>query len=140
MMRPFRFAVAALAGMALVALAPAQRPTPAPAPLSGKEIFQRTLRSVTWIMQVVEAGPRSARIMSGSGSLIDVPGRIVLTNHHVVRDAKKVAVFFPQFDKNKQLITDKEHYIQQLRARRDVLEGDVIATDPKRDLALIKLP
>jgi S1-C subfamily serine protease len=108
--------------------------------LSGKEIFQRTLKSVTWIVQAVEATGNRVRLMTGSGSLIDVPNRLVLTNYHVVGEAKKVAVFFPQFDKSKQLISDKEHYFQQLRGRGGFIEGDVIARSPRQDLAIIKLP
>ena len=94
-MRPYCFATTAVVGWTLAALAPAQRPTPA-ATLSGKEIFQRTLKSVTWIVQQVDAVGGRVRLMTGSGSLIDVPQRLVLTNYHVVGQAKKVAVFFPQ--------------------------------------------
>src|SRR5262249_33742834 len=115
-MHPIYFAATALIGLMLAALAPAQRPTP-PAQLSGKEIFQRTLKSVTWIVQAMEAGRGRVRLMTGSGSLIDVPKRLVLTNYHVVGDAKEVAVFFPQFDRNKQLISDKDHYFRQLEGR-----------------------
>src|SRR5438270_12373653 len=107
-MRPFYFAATALIGLTLAALAPAQRPAPA-AQLSGNEIFQRTLKAVTWIVQVVEATGGRVRYMTGSGSLIDVSKRYVLTNYHVVGEAKEVAVFFPQFDRKKQLISDKEH-------------------------------
>ena len=138
-MRPYCFATTAVVGWTLAALAPAQRPTPA-ATLSGKEIFQRTLKSVTWIVQQVDAVGGRVRLMTGSGSLIDVPQRLVLTNYHVVGQAKKVAVFFPQFDKNKQLVSDKEYYFNLLRGKSGSIEGEVIARSPRQDLALIRLP
>src|SRR5262249_12829545 len=138
-MRPFYFATTAVVGLTVAAFAPAQRAA-APAQLSGKEIFQRTLKSVTWIVQVVEQTGRRARLMTGSGSLIDVPKRLVLTNYHVVREAKEVAVFFPQFDRNKQLVSDKEHYFQQLGGRAGYVKGEVIARSPRQDLAVIQLP
>jgi S1-C subfamily serine protease len=139
MTRPFRFAAAGLIGLAVAALAPAQRPSPAPS-LSGKEIFQKSLKSVTWIVQLVDVGNGRARLLSGSGSVIDVPKRYVLTNYHVVGDAKKVNVFFPQFDRSKQLISDKEHYVQQLRNRTGFVEGEVIARSQRQDLAVLQLP
>jgi S1-C subfamily serine protease len=139
-MRPYHFATTTVVGLTLAALCPAQRPAPA-ATLSGKEIFQRTLKSVTWIVQAVEAGGNRVRLMTGSGSLIDVPKRLVLTNYHVVGDAKEVAVFFPQFDqRSKQLISDKEVYFKQLQGRTGYIRGAVIARSPKQDLALIELP
>src|SRR5262245_58461599 len=138
-MRPIFFATTTVVGLILAALAPAQRPAP-PAVLSGKDIFQRTLKSVTWIVQAMEAGPGRLRLMTGSGSLIDVPKRLVLTNYHVVGDAKEVAVFFPQFDpKSKQLISDKEIYFKQLQGRAGYIRGAVIARSPKQDLAVVEL-
>lgn len=138
MTRPLVGALTSFLGLFLASLAPAQRP--APAALSGSDVFQRTLKSVTWIIQAEEATGGRVRISSGSGSLIDVAGRLVLTNHHVVGESRKVAVFFPQFDKQKKVITDRDYYFQQLRGGKDVLEGEVIARDSKRDLAIIKLP
>jgi S1-C subfamily serine protease len=80
------------------------------------------------------------RLKTGSGSLIDVPKRLVLTNYHVVGEAKTIAVFFPQFDKSKQLISDKEFYFNQLRSKSGHLEGEVIARSSRQDLALVRLP
>src|SRR5947208_15277933 len=111
-MRPIYFAATTVVALTLAALAPAQRPVAA-ATLSGTEIFQRTRKSVTWIVQLVESTGGRVRLMTGSGSLIDVPKRLVLTNHHVVGEAKEAAVFFPQPDKNKQMMSDKEYYLHQ---------------------------
>lgn len=138
-MRPTYFAIAAFVGLTLAALAPAQRPAPA-APLSGKDIFQRALKSVTWLVQVAEVGQGRVRLKTGSGSLIDVPKRLILTNYHVVGEAKTITVLFPQFDKAKQLISDKEYYFNLLRSKTGHIEGEVIARSSRQDLALVQLP
>jgi S1-C subfamily serine protease len=108
------------------------------APLSGKEIYQRTLKSAVWIARVVELGGGKAALTTGSGSLIDVPQKLVLTNFHVVGTEKEVRVFFPQFDKQNKLIAAKDHYLQQLKSGGG-LTGTVVYADQKRDLALVKV-
>jgi S1-C subfamily serine protease len=107
-------------------------------PLSGKEIYQRTLKSTVWIAHVTELGGGRAALATGSGSLIDVPQRLILTNFHVVGNEKEVRVFFPQFDKQNKLIAAKDHYIQQLRENKGLM-GTVLYADQKRDLALVKV-
>src|SRR5580704_16802573 len=107
-------------------------------PLTGKEIYQRTLKSAVWIAHVIELGGGKAALATGSGSLIDVPQRLILTNLHVVGTEKEVRVFFPQFDKQNKLIAAKDHYIQKLR-NEGGLTGTVLYADQKRDLALIQV-
>jgi S1-C subfamily serine protease len=115
-------------------------PTPAAekGTLSGKEIFQRTLKSVVWIVHKVETDDGQVGIASGSGSVIDVPKRLVLTNWHVVRGKEAVTVFFPQFDRGNKLVAAKERYLQQFLAGGG-LPGRVLYSDSKRDLALVEL-
>jgi S1-C subfamily serine protease len=138
-MRPLYFATTAVVGLTLVALAPAQRPAP-PAAMSGKDIFQKSLKSITWLVQVAEVKDGRVRFKTGSGSLIDVPRKLVLTNYHVVGEAKTISVLFPQFDKSKQLISDKEYYFNLLRGKTGHIEGEVIARSSKQDLAIVQLP
>ena len=107
-------------------------------PLSGKEIYQRTLKSAVWIAHVVDLGGGKAALATGSGSLIDVPQRLILTNFHVVGTEKEVRVFFPQFDKQNKLIATKDHYVQQLRMEGGLV-GTVLYADQKRDLALVQV-
>src|SRR5437588_1839417 len=107
-------------------------------PLTGKEIYQRTLKSAVWIARIAELGEGRAALATGSGSLIDVPQRLILTNFHVVGDEKEVRVFFPQFDKQGKLIASKDHYMRQLRGEPGLV-GKLVYTDRKRDLALIKV-
>jgi S1-C subfamily serine protease len=133
MLRRLPFALPLLA----VAFAPAaERPAPQ---LSGKEIYQRTLKSMVWIARIVELGEGKASLATGSGSLIDAPQRLILTNFHVVGDAKEVRIFFPQFDKQGKLIQAKDYYMRQLREDKGGLVGKVLYADHKRDLALIKV-
>src|SRR4051812_11967411 len=108
------------------------------APLSGKEIYQRTLKSTVWIAHATDLGGGRLALATGSGSLIDVPSKLIVTNFHVVGDEKEVRVFFPQFDKQHKLIASKDVYIQQLQSGGG-LKGTVLTVDKKRDLALIKV-
>src|SRR5687767_6084141 len=78
---------------------PAPLPAAEKAPLSGTAIFQRTVKSTVWVVHANEREDGKIGIASGSGSVIDVPKRLVLTNYHVVRDKDEVTVFFPQFEK-----------------------------------------
>jgi len=137
MTRRIPFALAGVAAAALAALAPAQRPA-APPILSGKEIYQKCLKSTALILRL-----EGDRMAQGSGSLIDVPGRLVLTNYHVVGSADQVIVFFPAFDKQGHLIAEREYYADQLRKelRKDKggVVGKVIAREPRCDLAVVKL-
>jgi S1-C subfamily serine protease len=108
------------------------------APLTGKEIYQRTLKSAVWIAHVMDLGGGKASLLTGSGSLIDVPQRLLLTNYHVVGNETEVRVFFPQFDKQNKLVANKDHYLQQLRDGGG-LRGKVLTVDKRRDLALIQV-
>jgi serine protease Do len=106
--------------------------------LSGKEVYQRTLKSTVWIAHAVELGGGRLALATGSGSVIDVPQRLILTNFHVVGDEKEVRIFFPQFDKQNKLVASKDVYIQQLQAGGG-LRGRVLTADKKRDLALVQV-
>jgi S1-C subfamily serine protease len=107
-------------------------------PLSSKEVYQRTLKSTTWVLPVDEVEGATIHFRSsGSGSLIDIPARLILTNYHVVRDKEYAFVFFPSF-KDGKLIAERDFYRDQLKSGAG-LRGKVVARDPKRDLALIQL-
>jgi HEAT repeat protein/S1-C subfamily serine protease len=101
-----------------------------------KDIYRRTLQSVVWIVVMT---PNGFPVM-GSGSLVDRPNRIVLTNFHViyfdVTFHTKTLVFFPMYEKDK-LVTEKERYMR--RRDEDGIPGTVVATDLQHDLALVQL-
>jgi serine protease Do len=128
------FLALAMAAVA-VSMVPAADKT---APLSGKDIYQKTLKSTVWIAYAVELSGNRLALSTGSGSVIDVPQRLLLTNVHVVGDEKEVRVFFPQFDKQNKLIASKDVYFKQMQAGGG-LRGKVLARDQKRDLALVQV-
>jgi S1-C subfamily serine protease len=119
-----------------LALAPAADPK---TPLSGKDIYQKVLKSAAWIAHATPMSDGRVGMITGSGSLIDVTGRYVLTNYHVVADQPTMTVFFPQYDANKKLIALRDHYARQL-VNKGGIEGKVIHRDRKRDLAILQLP
>jgi S1-C subfamily serine protease len=97
----------------------------------GPAIYQRLLRSVVWIRS-----DRSRGFATGTGSVIDRPRRLVLTNYHVVSDNPRAVALFPAFHDGK-LIAEREWYAN--RVQRDGIKAKVIALDRKRDLALLQL-
>jgi S1-C subfamily serine protease len=114
---------------AALAPAAAQKDKPAPA-----NVYKSWVKSVAWV--VIPKSP--TQVATGSASLIDLSERLILTNYHVVRDDESAFVFFPQFDKNGVVLNDRTHYLRQVAAGGGP-KGKVIAKDPKRDLAVIKL-
>lgn len=110
--------------LALVALAPAADKDKAAG------VYKANVKSVAWIVRV---GPGGA--YTGSGALIDLTDRLVLTNYHVVRDDESAFVFFPQYEKGN-LVNQRAHYERLIP---NAPKGKVVARDPKRDLALIRL-
>src|SRR5262245_36875193 len=73
----------------------------------------------------------------GSGYLIDLQKKLVLTNYHVVDEEETVFVQFPMFVKDK-MITDKKVYMDNIPAGL-AIKGKVIFRDKTRDLALVEL-
>jgi hypothetical protein len=73
----------------------------------------------------------------GSGSLIDVEKKIVLTNYHVVDEGDLVFVQFPVYIKGV-MLTDKEKYKERIPAGQ-AIKGKVLYRDKSRDLAFVQL-
>jgi S1-C subfamily serine protease len=123
--------VAALASSAPAAAVPEKKPDP--------KLFRRVLRSSVWV--VVLKGPIPARgkfeFGNGTGWILDPKRRLIITNRHVVRDHKRVRVFFPAFIDG-QLVADRTYY-NNLIPRGGGIPGEVLAGEFKRDLALIRL-
>jgi S1-C subfamily serine protease len=103
----------------------------APPLRANPEVYERTLHSTAW---VVSAQPD--RVSSGTGVLLDVSQKLVLTSYHTVEDQPKALIFFPLSEVD-QLVTEPAYYLK--KRDRVAITGRVIATDPKRDLALIRL-
>jgi S1-C subfamily serine protease len=104
---------------------------------SAEKVYQRLLKSTVWVVVPKKIDDTKVRIASGSGSLIDVKTKLVLTNYHVVGDNEKVVVFFPSFQKNK-LVAQREFYMEQV-LKGTGIRGKVLHVDKKRDLAAVQL-
>jgi S1-C subfamily serine protease len=100
---------------------------------SGEKIYQKALRSTVWIVH----RKTERTFSSGTGSLIDKSKRLVITNYHVVGDAKEVTVFFPLF-RNGKLIAERGEY-QMMLAKGSGIPAEVLYRDYKHDLAIIQL-
>ncbi len=95
------------------------------------QVYQQTLRSTTWVL-----AKNSEGTSSGTGVLVDKDRKLVVTNAHVVGDARATVIFFPEL-KDGQPVVDRQHYLTNVRKLG--VRGRVVAVDRKRDLALIEL-
>jgi S1-C subfamily serine protease len=98
-------------------------------------VYQYMLGSTVFIARVDDQ-PR------GSGVLVDLANRLVVTNHHVVADDDEVKVFFSACDETGQIITDRQQYLNdfvELREAGIAFVGRVLARSETADLALVQL-
>jgi hypothetical protein len=96
------------------------------------DLYDRTLRSTAWVVSPIDKD----KFSFGSGVLVDVKRRLVVTNFHVVEKRGQALIFFPNFQGG-QLVSEPGVYIKN----RDKLAvaGKVLKTDRSRDLAVIQL-
>jgi serine protease Do len=102
-----------------------------------EEVYQRTLPSTVMVL-----GKTKDRIITGSGALVDLKRRLVVTNWHVVGDSDEVLVIFPSYDVKGKLIAETAHYVagaKQLQRDGRLVAGRVVGRLRERDLALIEL-
>lgn len=100
----------------------------------GEKVYQKALASTVWI--VVPVGQN--RYMSGTGSLVDLQKKLILTNFHVVADKDEALVFFPIIQKDKgktRVVPERDAYTKGGKA----IKGKIVARESKKDLALIQL-
>ena len=102
--------------------------------IAQENVYKKALPSTLWIVQPIGGG----KIRMGSGSLIDAQKKLVLTNYHVVEDIKDVSAFFPIFDNKKNLIPERDKYMDLLRAKAGIV-GKVLFAESSKDLAIIQL-
>jgi hypothetical protein len=108
----------------------------ADAEVSDTKLYQGLLPSTVWINLVKKTDATGrTEFHSGTGSLIDLKQRLVLTNRHVVRDKEDAYVLFPSFQ-NRQLVRDRPFYTGRIFQG---IHGKVLARDAAHDLALIQL-
>jgi len=94
-------------------------------------VYQQVLKSTTWVL-----AKNSDGTSSGTGVLVDQERKLVITNAHVVGDARNTVIFFPDVEKNRPKV-ERKHYLENVRKLG--IRGRVIAIDRKRDLALVEL-
>jgi HEAT repeat protein len=104
------------------------------------DIYKYVLKSTALILNFGKGG----ELHGGTGEVIDVEDRLMLTNHHVVRDQQKLVVFFPAYDEKGSVIQDKDRYLKVTeegvrKALETGIPAEVIASSEKQDLALIQL-
>jgi S1-C subfamily serine protease len=98
----------------------------------GEKIYERTVRATVWIL-----APRGKRTATGSGSLIDEKRKLVITSYHVVGESEQVRVAFAEFNRDKKLIAERNHYLE-LGVNR-FIPAKVLHRDTTRDLAVLEL-
>src|SRR5262249_41621732 len=91
-------------------------------------VYKKALKSTVWIVQPVSRDGGKVLLRTGSGSVIDVKQKLVLTNYHVVEDNPDVTVCFPIFDKQGKLVPEKDKYKAALNEIG--IKGRVIAKEP----------
>ena len=95
------------------------------------EVYKKALPSTVWVLAKT-AGTTS----SGTGVLIDAEKKLVITNFHVVGEARAAVIFFPDMKNEKPIVTQK-HYLDNVKTLG--IRGRVLSVDRKRDLALVEL-
>lgn len=93
--------------------------------------YQSLLGSTTWVL--AKSGGKNT---SGTGVLVDGPRKLVITNFHVVGEARAAIIFFPA-TKDGRTAVDRKHYVDNVKTLG--IRGRIVAVDRKRDLALIQL-
>lgn len=101
-------------------------------PVTGNAVYDRVIQSTAWIYY------KDTRSYGwGSGALVDRPGRLVVTNYHVVTNHPTVTVFFPRLNDKKQPISQARYYLNQ--AKELGVTGTVVWKSSRVDLALVQL-
>ena len=95
------------------------------------EVYKKALPSTVWVL--AKSGGETS---SGTGVLIDAEKKLVITNSHVVGEARAAVLFFPDL-KNGSPVVTRKHYLDNVKTLG--IRGKVLAVDRKRDLALVEL-
>jgi serine protease Do len=115
--------LAALAAVALLVVPAAAR--------ADVNTYREALKSTTWVLSKGSDGTSS-----GTGVLVDDKQKLVITNFHVVGDSRTAVIFFPDMAGDQPNVS-RQHYLDNVKKLG--IRGRVIATDRKRDLALVQI-
>jgi tetratricopeptide (TPR) repeat protein len=105
-------------------------------PARNPELYRLTTQSSAWVI-----APQGGKLtLTGTGWLLNAKDRLLITNQHVVGQCTTVSVMFPLYrEDTRQLITAREEYTRLLQTGERTHRGVVLATDSRRDLALIQM-
>ncbi len=115
-----------------------------PTALSDEAVYQRVLKSCVWIVATdgtkvkTPDGKIAEKLATGSGSIVDVGERLVVTNEHVVNPARtKILVILPMVHDG-QLVTENAAYWKEV-SKGGAIPAKLVRYDRRRDLSLIQL-
>jgi len=94
--------------------------------LANENVYQTTLSSTAWIVTTKA---------TGTGVLVDLDERLVVTNYHVIEGHEVATVYFPE-QRAGRAVAEKGFY---LKNKAVGINATVVASDKKRDIALLKL-
>ncbi len=116
-------------GLILAQFVPA--PTAVAQEADGSKIYKKVVPSVVWIHS-----NRPRGYATGTGTLIDLERKLVLTNYHVVEEESTAKLYFPTIT-NGQPKAEKKYYKDRMSSL--AISGRIVAKDKRADLALIQL-
>ena len=94
-----------------------------------RQIYDQTLPAVALLV-----GERDGQLWHGTGWILDLERRLIVTNQHVVERFATVDVYFPEFE-NGRVRTETRDFFE----RNQPVTGQVIDSDITVDLALIQV-
>lgn len=118
--------------LAVLAAAGAALPTPRPPASPGAAVYRRALTGVAWLLP--------AEGSKGTGWVIDVPRRRLVTAYHVVGDSDTATVVFPWHDEGR-IVGDRQVHFTRLPALRQrglAVRARVVLRRPESDLAVLE--
>ena len=110
-------------------------PLPARQAAVGEDVYPKLMKAVVWLL--IPRGENT--FATGTGVLVDSDRRLVVTNYHLVGEAREATVVFPQYTSGGRLIAERAFYANQVM-KKEALVGKVLARKPQHDLALVQLP
>jgi len=92
----------------------------------GEDMFKKLLPRTVWI---------TTNKNGGSGALINLEKKLVITNNHVIAGDKEAIVFFPKYSLGV-LVTKPMDYV---RNRDAAIPAKVVYSNPEKDIAFLEL-
>src|SRR5947209_5985587 len=110
----------------------------APQAMAAEDIYNVLLKSTAWLYCSSRDKEGARGKAYGSGCLINKQKRLVLTNDHVIANAKDITVFFADMKDDGQPERSPAVYLKD--KERLGITGKVVARSTAMDLALVELP